>query len=61
MHGPGRRPFEARLRRAPQGDGATASHATMTRYRVTVDTGGTFSDFVYLAEATGEVTITKVA
>src|SRR6266700_813012 len=32
----------------------------MTRYRVTVDTGGTFSDFVYLNEATGEVTISKV-
>ena len=26
----------------------------MARYRVTVDTGGTFSDFVYLNEATGE-------
>lgn len=33
----------------------------MTRYRVAVDTGGTFSDFVYLAEDTGEVAITKVA
>lgn len=33
----------------------------MPRYRVTVDTGGTFSDFVYLDEATGEVSITKVA
>src|SRR5215831_932943 len=33
----------------------------MPRYRVTVDTGGTFSDFVYLDEATGEVTIAKVA
>jgi N-methylhydantoinase A len=33
----------------------------MTRYRVTVDTGGTFSDFVYLAEDTGELSITKVA
>ena len=32
----------------------------MSRYRVTVDTGGTFSDFVYLNEATGEVTISKV-
>ena len=28
----------------------------MSRYRVTVDTGGTFSDFVYLDEDTGEVT-----
>jgi N-methylhydantoinase A len=33
----------------------------MNRYRVTVDTGGTFSDFVYLAENTGEVSIAKVA
>ena len=32
----------------------------MSRYRVTVDTGGTFSDFVYLNESTGEVTISKV-
>src|SRR5207237_71314 len=32
----------------------------MPRYRVTVDTGGTFSDFVYLNEETGEVTIAKV-
>jgi N-methylhydantoinase A len=33
----------------------------MSRYRVAVDTGGTFSDFVYLNEDTGAVTITKVA
>jgi N-methylhydantoinase A len=32
----------------------------MSRYRVTVDTGGTFSDFVYFNEDTGEVTISKV-
>jgi N-methylhydantoinase A len=32
----------------------------MNGYRVTVDTGGTFSDFVYLDEANGAVTITKV-
>jgi N-methylhydantoinase A len=32
----------------------------MSRYRVTVDTGGTFSDFVYLDESTGEVSISKV-
>ncbi len=32
----------------------------MGRYRVTVDTGGTFSDFVYLDEESGEVSITKV-
>jgi N-methylhydantoinase A len=32
----------------------------MARYRVTVDTGGTFSDFVYFNEETREVTISKV-
>jgi N-methylhydantoinase A len=32
----------------------------MGRYRVTVDTGGTFSDFVYLDEETDEVRIAKL-
>jgi len=32
----------------------------MSNYRVTVDTGGTFSDFVFFSEDTGEITITKV-
>jgi N-methylhydantoinase A len=32
----------------------------MNQFRVTVDTGGTFSDFVYLDEVTGDVTIAKV-
>ena len=32
----------------------------MARYRVTVDTGGTFSDFVHLNEATGEISIAKI-
>ena len=32
----------------------------MARYRVTVDTGGTFSDVVHLNEETREVTISKV-
>jgi N-methylhydantoinase A len=32
----------------------------MGRYRVTVDTGGTFSDFVYLDEDTGRVAISKI-
>jgi N-methylhydantoinase A len=32
----------------------------MSRYRVTVDTGGTFSDFVYLNEDTGTLSIAKV-
>ena len=34
--------------------------SSMARYRVTVDTGGTFSDFVYLDEETGEISIAKV-
>ena len=29
----------------------------MGRYRVTVDTGGTFSDFVYLDEETEEISV----
>jgi N-methylhydantoinase A len=33
---------------------------SMAKYRVTVDTGGTFSDFVFFNEDTGEITITKV-
>ena len=32
----------------------------MGRYRVTVDTGGTFSDFVYLNEETDEVSVAKL-
>src|ERR1043166_4789344 len=32
----------------------------MGKFRVTVDTGGTFSDFVFFNEDTGEITITKV-
>jgi N-methylhydantoinase A len=32
----------------------------MARYRVTVDTGGTFSDFVYLNEESGEISIAKL-
>jgi N-methylhydantoinase A len=32
----------------------------MSKYRVTVDTGGTFSDFVFFNEETGQITITKV-
>jgi N-methylhydantoinase A len=32
----------------------------MSSYRVTVDTGGTFSDFVYLNEQTGELSIAKL-
>ncbi|MFQ5849867.1 MAG: hydantoinase/oxoprolinase family protein [Candidatus Binatia bacterium] len=32
----------------------------MANYRVAVDTGGTFSDFVFLDEASGEITVTKV-
>ena len=32
----------------------------MGQYRVTVDTGGTFSDFVYLDEDTGELSVAKL-
>jgi N-methylhydantoinase A len=32
----------------------------MPKYRVTVDTGGTFSDFVFFNEESGDFTITKV-
>jgi N-methylhydantoinase A len=32
----------------------------MAKHRVTVDTGGTFSDFVFFNEDTGEISITKV-
>jgi N-methylhydantoinase A len=32
----------------------------MSKYRVTVDTGGTFSDFVFFNEDTGSISITKV-
>ncbi|MBI2367871.1 MAG: hydantoinase/oxoprolinase family protein [Deltaproteobacteria bacterium] len=32
----------------------------MSKFRVTVDTGGTFSDFVFFNEETGEIAITKV-
>lgn len=33
----------------------------MAKYRVTVDTGGTFSDFVFFNEESGEISITKVS
>src|ERR687898_2885486 len=32
----------------------------MAKYRVTVDTGGTFSDFVFFNEESGEISITKL-
>src|ERR1700704_7185391 len=32
----------------------------MARYRLTVDTGGTFSDFVYLDEQTHEISVAKL-
>ncbi|HYM18567.1 MAG TPA: hydantoinase/oxoprolinase family protein [Micropepsaceae bacterium] len=32
----------------------------MARYRLTVDTGGTFSDFVYLDEETDEISVAKL-
>src|SRR5262245_39983072 len=48
------------VRQCRSTDPAESDHP-MARYRVTVDTGGTFSDFVYLNEATGELSIAKVA
>ena len=36
------------------------TNPTMSKYRVTVDTGGTFSDFVFFNEDSGEIAITKV-
>src|SRR5882672_3140701 len=33
----------------------------MARYRLTVDTGGTFSDFVYLDEQTHEISVAKLS
>jgi N-methylhydantoinase A len=39
---------------------STERYQKMARYRVAVDTGGTFSDFVYFNEETGAVTIGKV-
>src|SRR5262249_48835558 len=33
---------------------------TMAKYRVLVDTGGTFSDFVFFDEDSGKIAITKV-
>lgn len=33
----------------------------MAKYRVTVDTGGTFSDFVFFNEETGKISIAKVS
>ena len=44
-------PREAQGRRVDRG---------MAKYRVTVDTGGTFSDFVYVNEDSGEITVAKV-
>ncbi|HQT63853.1 MAG: hypothetical protein B7Z75_02390 [Acidocella sp. 20-57-95] len=32
----------------------------MSKYRITVDTGGTFSDFVYWNESSGEISIGKI-
>src|SRR5689334_2248888 len=53
-------PHPARFARHPLPAGRGEERIGMPRYRVTVDTGGTFSDFVHLDEATGAVTIAKV-
>ena len=51
--------------RDPQRPGAASKQAgrkrrfEMAQYRLTVDTGGTFSDFVYVNDETREVTIAK--
>ncbi|MGH3745976.1 MAG: hydantoinase/oxoprolinase family protein [Micromonosporaceae bacterium] len=42
------------------GEGEPAGEAASSRFRVTVDTGGTFSDFVVFDESTGEYQILKV-
>jgi N-methylhydantoinase A len=39
---------------------AALNNAPCARYRITVDTGGTFADFVFLDETTGAISITKV-
>jgi N-methylhydantoinase A len=60
---PGIHVFNAGLARDVDGRDRPAHDDTdhrMTRYRITVDTGGTFSDFVYLDEETGEVSIAKI-
>src|ERR671924_655523 len=44
----------------PAAAGSRGTAHRMARYRVTVDTGGTFSDFVYLNEETGELSIAKL-
>src|ERR1700751_1779538 len=54
-------PHAARFARHPLPCREREERVGMPRYRVTVDTGGTFSDFVYLDEATGEVAIAKIA
>ncbi len=33
----------------------------MSKYRVTVDTGGTFSDFVFFNEDSAEITFTELS
>src|SRR3984893_18958480 len=49
----------ARLRVSTHGSGRNWG-AALGKYRITVDTGGTFSDFVCLDEDTGAISITKV-
>jgi N-methylhydantoinase A len=36
------------------------NYTTMARHRLTVDTGGTFSDFVYVNEETHEIEVAKI-
>src|SRR3984957_7117380 len=48
-----------RMRRQPA-SAYTIGRTELGKYRVTVDTGGTFSDFVCLDQDTGAISITKV-
>src|SRR5258708_10640386 len=56
QHQENARQFGCEARRASRHDGRT----TLGKYRVTVDTGGTFSDFVCLDEDTGAISIAKL-
>src|SRR4029077_18536185 len=53
-------PRESGAFRLAKGAASLERCRRMPRYRVAVDTGGTFSDFVYLNEDTGAVSIGKV-
>ena len=62
FHGPRRRGVTrgTGLSRSCKTAQPTRGRTALGKYRVTVDTGGTFSDFVCLDEDTGAISITKV-